>query len=52
MQKDILSELTSSLQVKVGSDEKQQMQKGKPFPLVLEPADGTDNSFVNLQEYF
>lgn len=25
---------------------------GKPFPLVLEPADGTDNGFVNLQEYF
>ena len=27
------------------------MQKEKPFPLVLEPADGSDNGFVCLQEF-
>ena len=45
----LLDSLTQSGHVKIGSDPHQRTQKNKPFPLVLEPAEGTDNSFVNLQ---
>ena len=47
----LLDSLTQSGYVKIGSDPHQRTQKNKPFPLVLEPAEGTDNSFVNLQQW-
>ena len=48
---DLLNALTASGHIKVGKDEAQREQMGKPFPLVLEPADGFFKSFVNLQEW-
>lgn len=52
MQKDpLFNALTASGHIKIGQDEKQRTQMGKPFPLVLEPADGTHASFVNLQDF-
>ena len=37
--------------VKIGSDDAQQTQMGKPFPLVLSPVEASMN-FIQLQEYF
>jgi hypothetical protein len=52
MQADpILNALTKSGHIKIGSDPAQRTQMGKPFPLVLEPADGEFTSFVVLQEF-
>lgn len=49
MQKDILlDELTASGQVKIGVDPKQRIQNGKPFPLIIEPAENSGTSFVCL----
>ena len=48
-QDTILAELATGV-VKIGSDPNQRMQKGKIFPLVLEPA-SEDVNFVELQEY-
>ena len=47
----VLDALTASGQVKIGADEAQRTQMGKPFPLVVEPAPGFDPTFVNLQEW-
>ena len=47
---DLSDQLTTSL-VKIGTDDAQQTQQGKPFPLVLSPVD-TKMTFVQLQEYF
>lgn len=47
---DIAQQLVTPL-VKIGTDEAQRTQQGKPFPLVLSPVhEGTN--FVQLQEYF
>jgi hypothetical protein len=44
--------LTTDL-IKIGSDVAQREQMGKPFPLVLSPAnEGETVNFIQLQEYF
>ena len=47
---DIAQQLVTPL-VKIGTDDAQRTQQGKPFPLVLSPVEDTAN-FVQLQEYF
>lgn len=47
----LLDTLTKSGQVKIGSDPTQREQKGKTFPLVLSPADGTHANFIACQAY-
>jgi hypothetical protein len=48
---DLLQSLVTPF-VKIGSDDAQREQSGKPFPLVLSPAqEGTTVNFVQLQEY-
>ena len=47
---DIAQQLVSPI-VKIGTDEAQRTMQGKPFPLVLSPAEEGIN-FVQLQEYF
>ena len=46
---DIAQQLVTPL-VKIGTDEAQRTQQGKPFPLVLSPAgpEGTVTNFVQL----
>ena len=46
---DILAKLVNDM-VKIGTDEAQTTQKGKPFPLVLSPVNENMN-FIQLQEY-
>ena len=48
---DIAQQLVSGV-VRIGSDEAQREQQGKPFPLVLSPVEGETVTFVTLQEYF
>lgn len=47
---DIAQQLITPL-VKIGTDDAQVTQQGKPFPLVLSPVD-RKMTFVQLQEYF
>lgn len=47
----VLDALIKSGQVKLGSDPKQRQQMGKPFPLVLEPADHVYANFISCQEF-
>ena len=47
---DIAQQLVTSTVV-IGTDPAQTTQQGKPFPLVLSPAEEGIN-FVQLQEYF
>ena len=49
-QTDIAQQLVTAT-VKIGTDEHQTTQQGKPFPLVLQPAEEGIN-FIQLQEYF
>ena len=49
-QTDIAQQLVTPL-VKIGTDEAQTTQNGKPFPLVLSPTEEGIN-FIQLQEYF
>ena len=49
-QTDIAQQLVTPL-VKIGTDEAQTTQNGKPFPLVLQPTEEGIN-FIQLQEYF
>ena len=48
---DIAQQLVTGV-VRIGSDEAQREQCGKPFPLVLSPVEGETVTFVTLQEYF
>lgn len=50
VESDIAQQLVTPL-VKIGEDEAQRTQQGKPFPLVLSPTEEGIN-FVQLQEYF
>jgi hypothetical protein len=46
VEQDILGQLTTDL-VKIGSDDAQREQMGKPFPLVLSPAnEGETVNFI------
>ena len=47
---DIAQQLVTPL-VRIGTDSGQRTQMGRPFPLVLSPAEGYMN-FIQLQEYF
>lgn len=47
---DVAQQLVTA-HVKIGTDEAQKTQQGKPFPLVLSPAQGKC-TWVELQEYF
>jgi len=49
-QTDIAQQLVTGV-VKLGTDPAQTTQQGKPFPLVLSPAEEGIN-FIQLQEYF
>ena len=47
----VLELLTKSGQIKIGSDPKQRQQMGKPFPLVLEPAEAVYSNFIACQNF-
>lgn len=48
---DLLTKLTAGGQVMIGTDEAQRTQMGKPFPLVISPAEGAPKNFIACQEF-
>lgn len=47
----MLKAITQTGQVIIGTDEAQREQMGKPFPLVLSPAEDMPNNFIACQEF-